>query len=200
MTVREVCHSCFRPTHLCVCLHCRQVANRTHILIIQHQRERSHPFGTTRIAQLTLARVRKLVTFGVIPKPLDLSPQAALLYPSEEAQDLAELPVAQRPDELIVLDGTWSHARVIYRENPWLQALPAVGLNPSTPGRYRIRKEPRPEYISTIESIVAALHLLEPETPNLDHPLEVFEQMIEEQIRLTKDHVAQRDYELSYDL
>ena len=31
---------------------------------------------------------------------------------------------------LVVLDGTWHHARSLFRENPWLDALPKYAFSP----------------------------------------------------------------------
>jgi len=80
-----------------------------------------------------------------------------------------------------VLDGTWSQARGLYRENPWLSELPHYSLSPAEPTRYRIRKAPRRSYVSTIEAIVQALTLLEPETEGIDRLIEVFDEMIDAQ-------------------
>ncbi len=193
-THRAVCYQCHKPEQVCICKFCERVENKTHILILQHGRERRHPIGTAKIAMLTLARVRKMVVWGRMDKP-DLMPHCALLYPGEEARPVEDLAPNEVPDQLIVLDGTWPHAQVIYRSNPWLHGLPQVSLSPSEPSRYRIRTEPKVTFISTIESIVQALTVLEPETPGLDIPIQVFDRMIEDQIRLTSEHTLARDYD-----
>jgi DTW domain-containing protein YfiP len=114
--------------------------------------------------------------------PLEPAPDTALLFPSAGAGDLRALPPEEHPRGLVVLDGTWSQARALYRENPWLHALPHLALSPDAPSRYRIRRAPRRDYVSTIEATVAALRILEPDTPGLDGLLEVFDSMIEAQI------------------
>ena len=96
----------------------------------------------------------------------------------------------RRPSHLVVIDGTWSHARTVFRDLPWLRRLPRYGLEPSEPGRYRIRREPRAECLSTIEAIVHALRTLEPETQRLDELLGAFEAMIDDQIRHLRAHGA----------
>ncbi|MDH4016770.1 MAG: DTW domain-containing protein, partial [Actinomycetota bacterium] len=88
----------------------------------------------------------------------------------------------EQPPALVVLDGTWSQARNLHRANPWLHDLPHYSLRPLAPTRYRIRKAPRPEYVSTLEAIVRALELLEPETRGLDRLLGVFDTMIDRQL------------------
>jgi len=98
---------------------------------------------------------------------LEPPPGTALLYPSAGARELTALAPDEHPRALIVLDGTWSQAGKLYRANPWLGALPHYVLAPAAPTRYRIRLAPRPSYLSTIEAIVAALGVLELETPGL---------------------------------
>jgi hypothetical protein len=120
-------------------------------------------------------------------------PGVALLFPSDKAIELSSNVCTRAdkikntmepplPSHLIVLDGTWPKARRIYFDNPWLQRIPHYKLSPSTVSLYAgVRKEPKPECLSTIESIVFALKALEPETEGLDGLLEVFDSMVEDQ-------------------
>ncbi|MCB9587415.1 MAG: DTW domain-containing protein [Polyangiaceae bacterium] len=187
---REVCYRCHKPAALCVCEGLTKVKNRTRILILQHPRERFHPIGTARFAELGLANVSAEISWSEtgrsIRRELEVEPGTGLLYPHPNAKLLSELPLAERPSQLIVLDGTWHHAHTIYRENPWLHALPHYALRPEEPSRYRIRKEPRAECVSTLEAITQALQQLEPELEGLEGLLGSFDQMIDQQIAYAK--------------
>jgi DTW domain-containing protein YfiP len=180
------CFDCFRPWKLCYCDSIPVVDNRTDVVILQHRRERFHPFNTARIVRDALQRCRMLADHnGVLSdrfESLRLSDNVGLLYPGESARELTQLSVAQRPDQLVILDGTWHHAKSLMRDIPRLRALPQYRLAPTSPGRYRIRREPNEHALSTIEATVAALKLLEPNTAGLDQLLQVFEQMIDTQI------------------
>ena len=180
---RADCDRCRRPPGLCVCDTIVRVDNRTGVTIVQHPRERSHPFGTARLASLGLSRVDVRVAWtgrdGSSALPLTLPPGTALLYPSEHAQPLGEGPA---PAHLLVLDGTWPLARRIYRDNPRMADLPHVRLRPAAPSTYRIRREPAAHCLSTIESITAALQLIEPETPHLDLLLAGFTALVDRQL------------------
>ena len=46
-----------------------------------------------------------------------------------------------------------------------------------------IRKEPRPNYVSTLEAVMLALQILEPETDRTGRLLAAFDAMIDTQIR-----------------
>lgn len=107
-----------------------------------------------------------------------------LLFPSDKAIDLVPELCNDHvacPTHLIVLDGTWSKAKRIYFENPWLHKLQHYNLLPSEPSMYgTVRREPKIGCLSTVESIVFALRMLEPDTVGLDSLLEVFDSMIED--------------------
>jgi DTW domain-containing protein YfiP len=182
---RPTCYRCHKPQVTCICARVPRVENRTGVWILQHPRERAHPIGTARIARLGLGNVH----FEVCYRPRDIPPAelpagVALLYPGPGVPTLESLAPAERPSSLVVLDGTWANARNVLRDNAWLKALPRVGLEPARPSRYRLRKEPALECLSTIEAIVEALSVIEPDTPGLGGLLAAFDAMIDDQIAI----------------
>lgn len=178
------CVVCFRPQSGCYCDSLPSIDNRTRLLILQHSRERGHPFNTARMAHAALQRSELL--FGnmdaLAEKELNLGPTAGLLFPSPQAKTLTQLPADQRPDQLVIIDGTWSQARSMLRDLPQLDGLPHYKLAPTEPGKYRIRLEPTDTSLSTVEAIVAALRELEPETIGLGELLDAFDQMVQRQL------------------
>ncbi len=180
---RETCFKCFKPRSTCVCALIDPVDNRTGVFVLQHPRERAHPIGTARFVELGLRRSRVDVAYSEgLKARLKLPPRTGLLFPRPDARDLETLPEEDRPEHLLVLDGTWAHARSLYRQNPWLSELPHYQLSPTAPSRYRIRREPSPEYVSTLESVLLALRILEPETRGFDGLLRAFDSMVDTQI------------------
>jgi DTW domain-containing protein YfiP len=188
---RSTCYECHKPSALCVCRTIRRVDNRTGVVIVQHPRERLHPIGTARFARLGLSRARVEVAWNAADReetaPAWLPPGAALLYPGADARDLRTLPPNERPQHLVVIDGTWHTARTLFRDKRWLQSLPRVRLSPDAPSRYRIRREPTRDALSTIEAVVLALGILEPETPGLSDLLGAFDAMIDAQLAYVRD-------------
>lgn len=212
-TGRRFCYVCHKPHTFCVCRLAQPVANCCAITILQHPRERHHPIGTARLARLGLQRAEVVVCWQLqAPPTLAQAADASwgVLFPSAAAHNLSQLAVSAqatavglpqvgahqsaavanfpRPKRLVVLDGTWAHARALYRANPWLAALPHYRIDPEGPDRYRIRREPRADYTSTLEAIVTALNLLEPQTVGLAALMGAFDTMIDRQV----DCIAQR--------
>ncbi len=177
------CYGCFRPKRDCFCAAIPTIANRTEVLILQHIRERFHPFNTARMVHRALRNSTLLVDHTEhLAARLHFKPRAALLYPEGGAELISDLPLDQRPEQLVILDGTWHHAKTFVRDIAALRKLPRYRLAPAEPGRYRIRREPTAASLSTVEATVAALRVLEPETRGFHQLIEVFDSMIERQL------------------
>jgi DTW domain-containing protein len=159
------CYGCFRPREDCFCAAIPAIDNRTHVLILQHKREQFHPFGTARIVERALRSSQRLVGL--------------------DGRFAAGLP-EQRPRQLVVLDGTWHHAKTMFRDVPELHALPRFRLAPTEPSRYGFRREPHAQFISTVEAVIAALRILEPELSGLDGLMAAFLAMVNRQIERSK--------------
>lgn len=183
---RPTCHRCHRPLELCLCAAVPQIENRTEVVVLQHPRERTHPFGSARMLVSALARSRLLVASRqngrAIFEPFASSERVALLYPRPDARDLAAITDEAPLDRLVLLDGTWAQAHRLYCDNPWLSSLPHVQLRPERPSRYKVRREPRPECLSTLEAAISALGLLEGDPVRFEPLLTVFERMNDEQL------------------
>lgn len=192
---RPHCYVCDKPLATCVCGHIQRLDNRTSITILQHPRERRHPLGTARFAQLGLQGVRVLVDVegryrGPTP-PVNFPPRTGVLFPSFAARPLPRAGDIDAPEHLIVIDGTWHQAKTLYRDMGWLRDLPHYVLSPDAPSRYRIRREPQHDYISTLEALLLAIVHLEPELGGVERLLGAFDSMIDQQIaceRTTTSH------------
>jgi DTW domain-containing protein YfiP len=187
------CYACFRPKGACFCASIPRIDNRTEVLILQHRRERFHPFNTARIVHRALGNSHLVADHTRnLARRLQLKPGAGLLYPGPAAQLIGNLHSEQRPQQLVILDGTWHHAKTLIREIPSLQSLPQYRLAPAAPSRYRIRREPSATSLSTVEAAVAALRILEPETDGFDQLLRAFDTMVENQLAHPGSATGQR--------
>ncbi len=180
--------TCLRPEGACVCAELPTVDCATRLVVLQHPKERRHPLGTVPLLSAALTRVDVHCPVRLDRSvSLALSPPAgaALLFPSEDAQPLESLAPGARPSTLFVLDGTWPQARGLYRQNPWLAEMPHVTLASGAPSRYRIRREPKRAYVSSLEAVTRALRILEPSrTAELEALDDAFVTMIDRRIAM----------------
>src|ERR1700722_16678898 len=120
---RAVCGRCRRPVSVCYCRPLTSLETRTRVVLLQHPRERDVAIGTARMASLCLPNSELHVGVhwrGSVALGRALSGAAgppALLYPGPGAIDVLRHPPSS-PVTLVVVDGTWSQAKKVLRENP----------------------------------------------------------------------------------
>ncbi|XP_050424740.1 tRNA-uridine aminocarboxypropyltransferase 2 [Adelges cooleyi] len=89
------------------------------------------------------------------------SKQSILLYPSLKATDIVDFPKDAEIRNLILLDGTWPQAKAIYNNTPLLHSIPHVKLMHKYVSHYIIRTQPTDGCLSTLETAIEALTILE---------------------------------------
>ena len=183
---RPICARCRRPTSVCYCAALPRLATTTRVVILQHPRERHTAIGTARMASLCLdgAELHVGMRWGASELAHALGDPARppiLLYPGPGARDILRDPPAG-PVTLIVVDGTWSQARTLVRDNPVLHGIPRYAFATPEPSQYRIRREPRPEYVSTIEALMHVLGVLEGDPPKFRSLLAPLRAMVDAQL------------------
>jgi DTW domain-containing protein YfiP len=183
-----MCTRCERPVSVCYCAALTTIETRSRIVILQHPREQGMPIGTAHMAHLCLPQ--SSVHVGIKWDGTDVLRRACadperppvLLYPGKGARDiLQDPPVA--PVTLIVIDGTWSQARTLVRNSPELADVPQYAFNPPAPSNYRIRREPRDEYVSTIEALMHVLGAIEGDAQRFRPLLRPMNAMVDAQIK-----------------
>tara|TARA_R100001377_G_scaffold82100_1_gene62134 strand:- start:3365 stop:3967 length:603 start_codon:yes stop_codon:yes gene_type:complete len=195
MAKTERCERCQRPQALCYCARLSPIDNSWPIWILQHPAEARHALGTARIAALGLLDCA--LALSQSPAAAHPFPSTAhspvLIYPGPSSLPLQELSLDPRRP-LLFIDATWRKSRRMLMENPWLEALPRYALPTPPPSRYRIRREPKPEAISTLEAIVHCLGLLEGDATRYQPLLEQMDRLVDEQIAHMGEEVFARNY------
>ncbi len=184
---RRVCFRCMRPERVCYCSVLPKLTTRSRVVLLQHPRESRVAIGSAHMASLCLPSSELHV--GVswddskdLARVLsDPTRPAALLYPGEGAIDVVRHP-PPGPITLVVVDGTWWQARKLVRQSRVLSSLPRYAFVPPSPSEYRIRKEPHPDYVSTIEALMHVLGAIEGEPERFRELLVPFRAMIDAQI------------------
>jgi DTW domain-containing protein YfiP len=156
----------------CVCDRIVSYPTQRRILILQHPQEQDALLGSAQIVAASLPKAKLVVglswrnlTHALGEEEVDVR-KWAVLFPDREASSPQ---VADKgggivnPSALegvVVLDGTWSKAKTLWWRNPWLNRLSRMTLKPTKPSIYgHLRVEPRRDYVSTLESVAAALTL-----------------------------------------
>jgi len=186
------CDTCHRPTVVCVCERITSYPTERRVLILQHPQERDALLGSAQIVAASLPKAQIVVGLSWRNLAAALGEESvdakrwAVLFPDRESLgDRAETRSGSALDPkslngIIVLDGTWSKAKTLWWRNPWLNKLNRLSLRPEKPSIYgRMRAEPRREFVSTLESVAAALTLCG-ESPEIQAGLErVFRTLVQ---------------------
>ena len=142
------------------------------VLVLQHFQEQDALLGSAQILAASLPKAQIVVglSWRNLGHALDeegVDPRRwAVLFPDADAPPNQVRSRSGEPidpaslEGVIALDGTWSKAKTLWWRNPWLNKLSRMNLVPKAPSIYgRLRAEPRREFVSTLESVTAALTL-----------------------------------------
>jgi DTW domain-containing protein len=197
------CPTCRKPLPLCICDSITPIESRISLLILQHPQEQDRALGTARLTALHFrdAVVKIGLSWPSLSKALgrpvaDPSRWAVLYLGSAKVADLdtdGEIVAINRKGEaedhqrailkeiegIVLLDGTWSQAKALWWRNAWMLKCQRVILGPKHPSRYgKLRREPRRDGLSTIESAAMLLSALERRPDIADTLNASFERML----------------------
>ena len=197
------CPQCHKPLPLCICGSITPIENRISLLILQHPQEQDRALGTARLTALHFkdAVLKIGLSWPSLSKALgrpvaDPSRWAVLYLGSAKVADLdtdSEIVAINRKGEvedhqrailkdiegIVLLDGTWSQAKALWWRNAWMLKCQRVILGPKHPSRYgKLRREPRRDGLSTIESAAMLLSALEKRPDIADTLNASFERML----------------------
>jgi tRNA-uridine aminocarboxypropyltransferase len=201
---RAFCYQCHRAKVACLCGRIEKQPNQIKLVVLQHPDEASNKKATAIIAELGLQQYQRWVGEdftghdGLNQLLENKQGKLAVLYPAENAAKLdvqLELTEARAIEVLIVIDGTWRKAHKIWQLNPQLHQLQTVTFNEVHSSDYRIRKEPEAGCLSTVESIVFALRILEDTPQAYQGLLDLFIEMVDFQISKMGEGAYEQNYQ-----
>jgi len=198
-----VCPHCQKPLPLCICDSITPIESRTSLLILQHPQEQDRALGTARLTALHFKDAVLKIGLSwpslakALGRPVDDPSRWAVLYlGSAKVADLdtdSDIVAINRKGEveehqrgilrdiegIVLLDGTWSQAKALWWRNAWMLKCQRVILGPKNPSRYgKLRREPRGDGLSTIESAAMLLSAVE-KRPEIAETLHAsFERML----------------------
>ena len=159
------------------------VDNKTALLILQHPQEQDRVLGTAGLICQTLANAKLAVGLSwrnlghALGEPADAKDWGVLYlgsaHAAKEKGPLVAISAKGEPlanqagprvglNGLLVLDGNWAQAKALWWRNAWLLKLRRFVIVPDGPSLYgSLRKEARPDAVSTLEAVGLALSALE---------------------------------------
>ena len=176
-----------------MCKHIHNVGTKTKFVILMHPKEfKKVKNGTGHLTHLALNNSELFVGVDFtnhqkINEIID-SYDSYVLYPSKDALNISRTnPYAKRDMAIFIIDSTWSCSVKMLRESKNLQALRHMSFDSTKLSQFKIKQQPAEFCLSTIESTLSVLELLNKyeiekiEKNDLEEFLNPFEQMIEYQ-------------------
>lgn len=196
---------CFKPVENCLCKYTKEIDTNIKFVLLMHPKEaKRQRTGTGNLAHLCLKnseiiigldyskneRLKQLLT--------DSQYYPVMMYPGEEAWTAQKEGFAQtlngRTLLVLILDATWFCSRKMIEHNPFLLELPRVSFYGDYRSIFTFKHEPRPEYISTIESCYYFIkemqeNNLTDKNINPEPLMDVFKEMIKFQLRAENERI-----------
>ncbi len=144
------CQRCLLPQKHCLCATLQPQQARSRFCLVMFDTEPMKPSNTGRLIADILPDTLAFGWSRTEPDPALLAAvqsdkyQPVVVFPAAYADPGREVltapPLSGKPPLFIMLDGTWSEARKMFRKSPWLDAFPVMSLNVSAPSRYTLRE------------------------------------------------------------
>ncbi len=215
---RNLCRNCMQPDYGCYCEHIRPVTSAIKWVILIHPMEWRRRIATGRMSHLCLKNSELIVgqnyshdkKLNLLLNDKQFFPM--VLYPLGNSKNLSNCTVEEiaqlwpkdKIPLLIAIDGTWATARKTMRLSKNLQNLPRVCFTPDRSSQFKVRKQPKAHFLSTIEAIHHSFDLLKSnlgesfsQQREHDRLLYVFDKMVLRQldfIRESEQNLRTRSY------
>ena len=147
-TVR--CQRCLLPQKNCLCASLQPQQARSRFCLVMFDTEPMKPSNTGRLIADILPDTQAFGWSRTEPDPALLAAvqnpdvQPLVVFPESYVDAgrpvINQPPMVGKPPLFIMLDGTWTEARKMFRKSPWLDALPVMSVNVTTPSRYTLRE------------------------------------------------------------
>jgi DTW domain-containing protein len=168
------CAGCRLIASHCVCALRPSVPTRAGVCLIMGDIEPLKPSNTGWLVADVVADTaafgwsRTAVDPDLLALLADPQWQPLLVFPSEfvetrrvvsEVPTVTEIAAPGKRPLFVLLDGTWSEARKMFRKSPYLDALPVLSLNPGQASVYRLRRAAHGHHFCTAEVAAQCLEM-----------------------------------------
>jgi len=195
--IREKCYKCYRPKKSCMCSYIQKIDTNTRFIIIMHPKEfKKTKNNTGRFTHQSLPHSE--IHIGIdfnhndeINKIInDQRNSCYVLYPGENSIKLNHQTIQKenKKNVIFIIDSTWPCSNKILAVSENISALPKLSFVHDRSSAYKIKTQPNEYCLSTIESTLCILELLNKHKienisqESLDNFLKPFEKMVEYQV------------------
>ncbi len=175
------CAHCQLATFACICPWRPELVSRVEFILLMHTDEVFKPTNTGRLIADVLplqthafcwsrtepeqelldllndSRRRCLIVFPVDANSTSAKPRTLI----------ADLPVDDKVNTFILLDGTWKQSGRMFHLSRWLDEIPCVVLPEMLMRGYAVRKSHQEDYLSTAEAAALCLEVVGESRPAL---------------------------------
>lgn len=198
----NLCLHCRRRILTCVCDKLKPFDTQSRFIILMHPMEfKKEKVGTGRFSHLILKNSEILVdiNFDENSRLTDIlndeTYETFLLYPGFETIDLGTDVLKRslkKKAQFIVIDGTWPCAKKMMKLSTCLHHIPRVSFSSDRQSEFKVKHQPLPGCLSTVESIHQVLHdlnrmKLESTNGAEENLMDVFRYTVQQQIELASD-------------
>lgn len=161
------CQRCLLPLKQCLCDTIVAADAQSRFCLVMFDTEPMKPSNTGRlIADILPDTVAFQWSRTEPPQALldlvnNLDYQPVVVFPASYAagREVISAPVTGKPPLFIMLDGTWTEARKMFRKSPYLDALPVISVDLSRVSAYHLREAHAEDQYCTAEVAIALLDL-----------------------------------------
>lgn len=203
---RGVCYKCYRPKKSCMCKYINQIDTNTQFIILMHPKEyRKTKNGTGYFTHRSLSNSQVFIGIDFTKHEVineiinDKNNNCYILYPDEKSIKLNTTNIKEqgKTNVIFIIDATWPCSKKMLRVSKNLESLPKISFEHTKHSAFKIKTQPNAYCLSTIESTLCILELLNYHgiesisQKELDGFLNPFEKMVEYQVQCSVDSNGQ---------
>ena len=194
---REKCYSCYRPKSSCMCEYINKIETNTKFVLLMHPKEfKKTKNGTGRFTHISLPNSSLFIGIDFNKHPLineminNPTNNCFVLYPGVNSIKLNSVNIQEenKTNIIFIIDSTWPCSKKILAVSKNISGLQKISFEHTKSSAFKIKTQPNPYCLSTIESTLCVLELLNQhkieniEDKNFEKFLEPFTQMVEYQV------------------
>lgn len=201
----ERCYKCFKPLETCLCEYTNEIDIGIKFVLLMHPKEaKRQRTGTGHIAKISIKDCEIIVDLDFSQNERlhsllnDSKYFPVLMFPDEDAWNVKKSDFSKKLINkkllVLILDATWFCAKKMIQKNPFLLNLPKFSFYKEYRSIFTFKHEPRPEYISTVEScyyLIKEMQEVELVDKNInpDGMMNAFKKMIQFQLKAENERI-----------